>query len=93
MPYIKAEDRKKFDKIFATIGTQNFESEGELNYFITCLCDIFIIRNDGLSYKNINTITGILECVKQEFYRKVAAPYEDKKCEENGKVSIYDIGE
>ena len=29
---------------------------------------------------------GVLECCKLEFYRRVAAPYEDIKIEENGDV-------
>lgn len=29
-------------------------------------------------------VLGTLECVKLEFYRRVVAPYEDKKCAENG---------
>jgi len=29
---------------------------------------------------------GVLECAKMELYRRVAAPYEDKKKEENGDV-------
>ena len=38
------------------------------------------------SYHAYNEIIGVLECVKQEFYRRMVAPYEDKKCEENGDV-------
>jgi hypothetical protein len=29
---------------------------------------------------------GVLECAKLELYRRVAAPYEDAKCEDNGDV-------
>jgi len=31
-------------------------------------------------------LPGVLENVKQEMYRRLAAPYEDKKAEENGDV-------
>jgi hypothetical protein len=37
-------------------------------------------------YTNINTAIGILACIQKELYRRVAAPYEDKKCEINGDV-------
>jgi hypothetical protein len=40
----------------------------------------------GKNYKHINEIIGVLECAKQEFYRRVAAPYEDTKIQENGDV-------
>lgn len=29
-------------------------------------------------------VLGTIECVKLEFYRRVVAPYEDQKCEQNG---------
>jgi hypothetical protein len=42
----------------------------------------------GLSYKNINQAIGALECAKLELYRRVAAPYEDKKALINGDVYV-----
>jgi len=91
MPYIKQKERERIINNIRLLGI--IQTEGELNYLITILCDDFIETHKGLSYKNINTIIGVLECVKQEFYRKVAAPYENKKRFLNGKVSIYDIGD
>lgn len=60
---------------------------GELNYLITKLCDAFLIKT-GLSYKNINQAIGALECAKLELYRRIAAPYEDQKCRDNGEVYV-----
>lgn len=60
---------------------------GELNYLITRLCDAFLMRK-GLCYKNINQAIGALECAKLELYRRVAAPYEDKKSKENGEAYV-----
>jgi len=34
----------------------------------------------------VATVTGVLECAKLELYRRIAAPYEDTKIEENGDV-------
>ena len=31
-------------------------------------------------------LIGVLECAKLELYRRVAAPYEDDKIDENGDV-------
>jgi hypothetical protein len=61
------------------------EDAGELNYVITKVCDEFLARK-GRRYNHINTVIGVLECAKQEFYRRVAAPYEDEKIVENGDV-------
>lgn len=58
---------------------------GELNYCITRLCQNFINAH-GTRYSVLNDIIGVLECAKQEFYRRIAVPYEDKKIKENGDV-------
>lgn len=58
---------------------------GELNYCITRLVDAYIVR-EGLSYATINAAIGVLECAKLELYRRLAAPYENGKCEQNGDV-------
>jgi hypothetical protein len=56
---------------------------GTLNYIITRLCDFWL---GDANYEKYNTVIGVLECVKQELYRRQIAPYEDKKCEQNGDV-------
>jgi hypothetical protein len=39
-----------------------------------------------LRYFHLNKAIGVLECIKLEFYRRVAAPYEDLKIKEAGDV-------
>lgn len=87
MPYIKQEDRKKWgnsiDEVVDMIeNLPENKREGELNYFITTI----LKRSYEPSYSNYNKIMGLMECVKQEFYRTKVAPYEDKKKIENGDV-------
>ena len=41
---------------------------------------------DKVRYSDLNEIIGMLECCKHEFYRMVAAPYENIKLLENGSV-------
>ncbi len=79
MPYITEEDRRNVSL------TQCPDSPGELNYMITLLCKNYLSQK-GISYTNMNEIVGVLECAKQEFYRRMTVPYEDKKKEENGDV-------
>jgi hypothetical protein len=58
-----------------------------LNYDLTRQCLRFIKHQPGgLNYANINAVVGVLECMKLEFYRRAAAPYEDKKIQQNGDV-------
>jgi hypothetical protein len=52
---------------------------------ISSLLDEYLTEN-GRNYANINEVIGVLECAKLEIYRRVAAPYEDEKIDQNGDV-------
>ena len=84
MPYIKQLRRFQLD----TMAIEDLESEikspGELNYVITRLIDNY--HNSRGDYQSVNDVVGALEGAKLEFYRRVAAPYEDQKAMENGDV-------
>ncbi|MFA4972363.1 MAG: hypothetical protein WC683_07095 [bacterium] len=80
MPYITPKQRKEL-----AVGVMA-ATAGELNYAITVLVDRFLDIKGGLSYAAINEVIGVLECAKLELYRRLAAPYEDAKCRENGDV-------
>ena len=41
------------------------------------------------SYSKIAMITGVVENIKQEFYRRVAEPYENIKIRSNGDIKEY----
>ena len=87
MPYVKPENRVKYEKVLDELidilkSLQVEEVDGELNYVVTkILKQVYPLR-----YFHINKAVGVLECVKLEFYRRVAAPYEDKKMKESGDV-------
>jgi hypothetical protein len=81
MPYIPQEDRWDL----RPVSSSRALSPGELNYQFTELCKLYL-RTNGTSYGRINDVIGALEGAKQEFYRRVAAPYEDEKIKENGDV-------
>lgn len=80
MPYIKPEDRSKI-----LLDETSISTPGELNYFISSLLNWYI-NQKGKNYSTINEVIGVLECAKLELYRRIAAPYEDIKIEENGDV-------
>jgi hypothetical protein len=80
MPYIK--EARRWIYLCSKANTP-----GELNYEITTLVtDYMERRNMPLSYDQINEVIGVLECAKQELYRRVAAPYENLKRNQNGDV-------
>jgi hypothetical protein len=94
MPYIKLGRRYKLDPI-ANLA-EPAQSAGELNYQITMLVQAFIVErmrmvDKPLKYCMINDVMGALEGAKQEFYRRVAVPYEDHKIKENGEVYYLDV--
>ena len=99
MPYIKQEYRGDYEPIIRflvdairRISTAQANDEkkmlqevrdGHVNYIITrILKEIYAVP----SYTKYNSAIGVLECVKQEFYRRVVAPYEDQKIAQNGDV-------
>jgi len=57
---------------------------GELNFLITTFIRDYY--NKKPCYQSINDIVGALEGAKLEFYRRIAAPYENNKMFENGDV-------
>lgn len=77
MPYIDPEKR------IAAIAMP--ETPGELNYAITKLV-IGYVQRKGLSYSVINDVLGALSGAGQEFYRRMAVPYENAKLAVNGDV-------
>lgn len=86
MPYIKKQDRERFDATFRTLHEAGrINNPGELNYLFTIIVNHYLIGN-GMNYQRINDVMGALEGAKLELYRRTAAPYEDKKIEENGDV-------
>lgn len=104
MPYIKEENRLNLDQCIedmilciesnATINTdqptlsnEEFLSiVGDINYTFSRILGELMGQ---VSYSKIAMITGVLENIKQEFYRRVASSYEDKKIVENGDIKEY----
>lgn len=83
MPYINERDRSK-----ASLST-----EGDLNYRIHELIEIFLNGQEKVGYAQYNAVVGVLECAKQEFYRRAVSTYEDAKLVENGDISLYNKGD
>jgi hypothetical protein len=87
MPYIKKEQRAVVDTHVKNLANAIKETgkenrAGVLNYSVSCL----LKQLYELRYSEVNEAVGALECIKQEYYRRVAGPYEDKKAKENGDV-------
>lgn len=87
MPYILPEDRLKLkpaaDALVAAIDAAT--TAGDLNYLMSVMAKAYVDAK-GLRYEHLNAVVGALDSCKVEFQRRVVAPYEDTKIEDNGDV-------
>ena len=86
MPYIKPIDRVWLDPLIQQLREALGDpavNPGRFNYVITRL---LLPGPVLLSYFYINAVQGILACVANEFYHRVAVPYEKQKRQENGDI-------
>jgi len=92
MPYIPAEERRALDahidRLAAAVlaDTEPPAVAGRLNYAITRLA-LAVLPLER--YWQAALVTGVLENVKQELYRRAVAPYEDRKRAEHGDLTGY----
>jgi len=49
------------------------------------------IREKGLRYGTLAEVDGVLGLAQNEIRRRLVAPYEDRKCEENGDVGFEEL--
>ena len=92
MPYIRKEERERYDVVIDQITTLlldklpgnngKYFSEGDLNYIVSSI--VWKLFDVLPSYTRGNELVGVLECVKQEFIRRRLNGYEDSKIKENG---------
>ena len=99
MPYIDEQERVELDNQIDNMilairdnkanlnNPHDFSNYlGRINYCFSRI--IYGVMRD-VSYRNIAMVTGVLENIKQEYYRRVAEPYEDIKIRQNGDIKEY----
>jgi hypothetical protein len=79
MPYVDPDSRADLDPNPVCAA----ETPGDLNYQFTVLA-LDYLNTHAASYRTINDVLGALEGAKQEFYRRVAVPYEQQAIARNG---------
>jgi hypothetical protein len=100
MPYIAPELRRELDPLIdALAGRLAVQAEaagydgaftGLLNYTCTRLALATIRSRCGrLRYWLIAALTGVFHNLATEFYRRLAAPYEDVQMAQNGDVDLF----
>ena len=100
MPYIPAEQRKTCDELIDGLAgqivrlAQESGSDGAfaglLNYACTRLALQVVRRRFGkMRYWLIAILSGTFKNISDEFYRRLAAPYEDRQMAKSGDVDLY----
>lgn len=85
MPYIKPEHRYRYDAALkALVLLIRHAPPGEVTFCLTVLTDAWLRSISPVGYTEYAVAIGILETAKLELYRRLIAPYEDKKKSENG---------
>jgi len=100
MPYIKPEERAFLDPAVTvlarrlaehTADMEKADCTGRLNYVVTTLLIKYVKIRFGKFRYAVGVLRNTLCDVREEFYRRVVGPYEDKKTEENGDVGFDDL--
>jgi len=86
MPYIKSDDRMRFDSTLNEVEENPPRSCGELNYLFTMIALEFI-KAEGENYQHYNDIIGALENCKLELYRRKIGNYEEQAIKRNGDIN------
>ncbi|MDI6852036.1 MAG: hypothetical protein QME75_00325 [Deltaproteobacteria bacterium] len=100
MPYI-AGDRKELDglidRLAETIARRAGEGDsaaafaGLLNYVCTRLAlKVVRLKFGAMRYWLIAVVTGVFTNIADEFYRRVAVPYENKQLARHGDIDLYE---
>lgn len=90
MPYIRDAGRAYFDKFLDILHRSAISDPGELNFLLTQVIQQYHM-NHSKNYQTVNDILGALEGAKQEYYRRVVIPYENRKISENSDVYTEEV--
>jgi len=82
MPYVKQERRPDLNKVVIAMSEAKVVADGDLNYILFRFAKYHI----SPGYNNYKNFLGELNEAAEEIRRRLLAPWEDMKIEENGDV-------
>ena len=82
MPYVKQERRPDLNKVVIAMTEASVKADGDLNYILYRFCKLHVTP----SYNSYKNFLGELNEAAEEIRRRLLAPWEDMKIEENGDV-------
>lgn len=87
MPYIKTDDRARFEQVIEALKFSPPSTPGELNYLFSVISALYLTFKEEARYQHLNDIMGALEGAKLEVYRRIISPYEDRAIKKNGDLT------
>jgi hypothetical protein len=101
MPYVSPEHRRVLDPAIRELASRLAEVArslpeetafaGLLNYACTSVAmEVVHARFGRMRYGVIATLTGVFKNIADEFYRRVASPYEDEQLAKNGDLPLFE---
>ena len=90
MPYILGQDRTPIMK--EAIGTlvDEIKVKGDLNYVVCEIVGRLCLRDGGISYTSTSNWIDGVDGAEKELTRRLLAPYEDLKKEQNSDVESFE---
>lgn len=86
MPYVDKTSRKLMQPIIEEFEHNMIDlNKGDLNYLFSRMVSIWVAQH-GMNYQTMSDALAALQDCRDEFYRRVVAPYEDIKKVDNGDV-------
>ncbi len=100
MPYIAPKDREKLDPLIDQLAerivaqAKEYKYDGAfaglVNYTCTRLAlKVVRLQFGAMRYWLIALVAGTFHNIADEFYRRVASPYEEKQIKKSGDVDLY----
>lgn len=82
MPYIENTRREELKSLYKRMIKCGLKADGDINYLLYKYCK----ENIPAGYNNYKNFCGELRQCATEIERRILAPYEDSKINENGDV-------
>lgn len=86
MPYLTEGNKEALAPIVEAMAEVGITDPAELNYLVCKATNIFL--GDQPRYRNFNAAMGAIECAKLEIQRRLVAPYEMRKAQQNGDIFL-----
>lgn len=83
MPYLTPQ---RIEQLELGDAAETPVTPGELVWKLTNVCQVYILQSTAINFATLCVVIGALVCTVLEVYRRVVAPYEDRKVKENGDV-------